>query len=83
MQAQEDRFYFIKDEYYENFSDCNLALNKGSGHNRPCFYCLSWKGYYWMVPISSKVEVYKKIYSEKCKKYADYDGLEFGYVNGA
>ena len=37
MQVQENRFYFIKDEYYEKFSDCNLAGNKGSRHNRPCF----------------------------------------------
>ncbi len=35
-----------------------------------------------MVPISSKTEKYKKIYEEKRKRYKEYDGLRFGYVNG-
>ena len=83
IQVQEDRFYFITDDYYDKFSDCGLSGNKGSGHNRPCFYCLSLEGYYWMVPISSQLNKYKTLYEEKCKKYPDYDGLEFGFVNGA
>ena len=36
-----------------------------------------------MVPISSRLKKYKEIYQEKCEKFLDYDGLEFGYVNGA
>ncbi len=35
-----------------------------------------------MVPISSKTEKYKRIYEEKKKRYKEYDGLRFGYVNG-
>ena len=32
-------FYFIKDSFYENLSDCNLMANKGNdveGGGRPC-----------------------------------------------
>ena len=35
-----------------------------------------------MVSISSKTEKYKRIYEEKKKRYKEYDGLRFGYVNG-
>ena len=51
-------------------------------HGRPCFYCFELDGYFWMVPISSKTEKYKRIYEEKKKRYREYDGLRFGYVNG-
>ena len=36
-----------------------------------------------MVPISSQLSKYKTLYNEKRKKYPDYDGIEFGYVNGS
>ena len=74
-------FYFIKDEFFSSLSECGLMINKGKGHSRPCYYCFEYKGYYWMVPISSKVEKYKAIY-EKKKKYRRSDGIVFGYVNG-
>lgn len=79
-------FYFIKDEYYERFPDCGLMGNKDADeigvHGRPCFYCFEADGCFWMVPISSKIDKYEKLYEEKKKKYKEYDGLRFGYVNG-
>lgn len=79
-------FYFIKDEYYECFADCGLMGNKDADekgeHGRPCFYCLEAEGYFWMVPISSKTEKYMELYEEKKKRYKEYDGIRFGYVNG-
>ena len=79
-------FYFIKDEYYKRFPKCGLMGNKDSDeagvHGRPCFYCFEMDGYCWMVPISPKTEKYKALYEEKKKRYKEYDGLGFGYVNG-
>lgn len=79
-------FYFIKDEYYKRFPNCGLIGNKDSdeagAHGRPCFYCFEMEGYFWMVPISSKIEKYQALYKEKKKRYKEYDGLRFGYVNG-
>lgn len=74
------KFYFIKDEYYEKFSNCNIMGNKENDengtHKRPCFYCFKFDGYYWMVPISSKVDKYTRIYEEKMEKYnGNYDGI--------
>lgn len=79
-------FYFIKDEYYERFPECGLMGNKDAdeegAHGRPCFYCFVEEGYFWMVPISSKTEKYLELYEDKKKRYKEYDGLRFGYVNG-
>ena len=80
-------FYYIKDEYYEKFRNCNLMGNKecdeNGKHGRPCYYCFEYLGFYWMIPISSQVEKYKQIYDEKMECYkGNFDGIRFGFVNG-
>ena len=60
----------------------NKDSDEAGVHGRPCCYCFEMDGYFWMVPISSKTEKYKRIYEEKKKRYKEYDGLRFGYVNG-
>lgn len=79
-------FYFIKTEFYEALPDCNLMPNKeddsNGEHGRPCHYCFEYNGLFWMVPISSKVEKYEKIYNHKVEKRGYCDGIRFGYVNG-
>lgn len=65
--------------------DSNLANNKENGNKRPCYYCFRDKKeneLIWLVPISSRVDKYKKIYEEKQKKYKRVDTLVFGKVNG-
>jgi hypothetical protein len=80
-------FYYLKDSYYDKFKNCNLIGNKiddeSGSHNRPCYYCFKQEDFYWMIPISSKVEKYKALYSEKMLRYnGNFDGIRFGYVNG-
>lgn len=81
------KFYFIKDLYYERFSNCGLMENKeidseGNKHGRPCYYCFEINGLYWLIPISSKIDKYKDLYNKKIQKRPNYDGIRFGYVNG-
>ena len=77
------KFYIIKDEYYEKFADCGLMGNKGSGHERPCYYCVEIKGLYYMIPISSQLSKYRELYRKKMKKYhGRYHGIRFGNLNG-
>lgn len=80
------KFYFIANEYYVKFENCGLLGNKDIGtekHGRPCFYCFRTDTFCWMIPISSKVEKYEKLYKEKMKRYkGKFDGIRFGYVNG-
>ena len=80
-------FYYIGDEYYNKFSNCGLMGNKESDesgkHGRPCFYCFKHEDFFWMIPISSRIEKYQSLYDEKMKRYnGNYDGIRFGYVNG-
>ena len=64
-------FYFIADEFYAKFPNDNLRTNRGSGHDRPCFFAFrdsKDKDILWCVPISSKVEKYKIIADKKVSK---------------
>lgn len=84
------KLYFVKDEFYERFQNCGLLENKelinGTPHNRPCCYLFKFEGskkeIYWMVPISSKVEKYKKQYQKSIDKYGICDNISFCYVLG-
>ncbi len=85
MKIEEGKFYFLKECFFETMKDANLATNKDNGNKRPCYYCFRDKKedeLIWFVPISSKVNKYKKIYDEKLKKYKRVDTLVFGKVNG-
>lgn len=80
-------FYYISDDYYKKFPNCNLMGNKVTDdfgkHGRPCFYCFEFEGLYWMVPISSRIEKYEELYARKMQRYnGSFDGIRFGYVNG-
>ncbi len=80
-------FYYLNDEYYNKFQSCNLLGNKDKNesgeHNRPCFYCLQYNNLYWMIPLSSRIEKYKRLYAQKSIRYPNnFDGIRFGYVNG-
>ncbi len=46
--------------------------NKENGNYRPHYYAIKDEkndNLYWMIPISSKVEKYKKIHDKKMKRY--------------
>ena len=76
-------FYFIKDEFFEDFPDKGLMINRekidNAVHNRPCFYAYKdiKNGIYWMIPVTSQVEKYRKIYTQKIKKFKLCDNLVF------
>lgn len=83
------KFYFLSDEYCDKFSKYGVMSNKETTadglHRRPCYYAIQDiknSNIYWMIPISSQVEKYKNVLSQKLKRYKAYDGLEFGYVQG-
>ncbi|MBD5489483.1 MAG: hypothetical protein HDR13_11940 [Lachnospiraceae bacterium] len=83
------KFYFLSDEYCDKFSRHGVMSNKETTsdglHRRPCFYAvqdINDENIYWMIPIFSQIEKYRKLLEEKLKRYRVYDGLEFGYVQG-
>lgn len=81
-------FYYIDDSYFVDFQDSYLMKNKetvnGQVHDRPCFYTFqdSNTGIYWMIPFSSQVAKFKKIYNNKVQKYKRCDTIVFGEVLG-
>lgn len=83
------QLYFLSDQYYLDFPDDKLMSNKdtvgGTPHNRPCFLAFSDTqnpDIYWIVPISSRYEKYKKVEEEKIKKYGQCNTIRFGVVLG-
>ncbi len=85
MKIEEGKFYFIKDEFFELVKDRELCANKEKGTKRPCFYCFRDKkneNLIWFIPISSRLEKYKKIYNKKMERTGIVDTIVFGYVEG-
>lgn len=79
------KFYFIKDEYFELFKEYNLMQNKDNGNKRPCYFCFrdfKNSNIIWFVPISSKIEKYKKLFEEKKLKNKKVYNFVFGKVLG-
>ena len=60
-------FYIIKDKFFEDMPDPYLKGNKAG--NRPHYYCFedTNTGIYWMIPLSSRIDKYKKIVENKEK----------------
>ena len=60
-------FYIIKEKFFEDMSDPFLKGNKGK--NRPHYYCFedTHTGIYWMIPLSSRIDKYKRIMEKKEK----------------
>ena len=71
MQIDVGYFYFIKDSFFNIMDDPELMKNKESGNKRPCYYCIKSKKYdniIWFIPVSTKIEKYKKVYDSKIQK---------------
>ena len=81
-------FYYIKDQYFIDFPDPHLMKNKETidcqPHDRPCFYAFldTATKLYWMIPFSSQVDKFQKIYNTKIDKYGKCDTILFGDVLG-
>ena len=58
-------FYIIKDKFFEDMPDPYLKGNKAG--NRPHYYCFedSSTGIYWMIPLSSRIDKYRRIMEKK------------------
>ncbi len=54
-------FYIIRDKFFEDMPDPYLKGNKAG--NRPHYYCFedTNTGIYWMIPLSSRIDKYKRI----------------------
>ena len=90
MQINVGCFYFIKDAVFDVIEDKELMQNKKNGSKRPCYFCFRSKEnneIIWFIPVSTKVDKYKKIYNKKIEmqkklgKKLSVDTIVFGYVS--
>ena len=60
-------FYIIKDKFFKDMPDPYLKGNKAG--NRPHYYCFEDTsiGIYWMIPLSSRIDKYRRIMERKEK----------------
>lgn len=83
---EQNKLYFIKDEYFEKYKVSNMSLNKDADengeHNRPCYYAFKEGNIYWMIPISSQIDKYEYEYQKSIKKYGVCDSISFVYIKG-
>ena len=75
MKVQTGYLYHIKDEFFDVINDENLMANHERGKKRPTYFTIKDKDILWFIPLSSKVEKYKKIVDNKMKKYGRCDTI--------
>ena len=75
MQVKTGYLYHIKDEYFDIVDDENLMTNHERGKKRPTYFTIKDKDILWFVPLSSKVEKYRKIVDNKTKRYGRCDTI--------
>lgn len=70
LEVKTGYLYHIKDEFFSLVNDKGMILNHENGHSRPSYLAIKDNNILWFIPLSTKVEKYKKIISEKVKKYS-------------
>lgn len=69
MEVKTGYIYHIKDDYFAKVNDKGLMINHENGHSRPTYFTIKENDMLWFIPLSSKIEKYKKIVENKEKKY--------------
>ncbi len=69
MEIKTGYLYHIKDKYFDVVNDENLMQNHERGKKRPTYFTIKDDEILWFIPISSKVNKYKKIVDKKTEKY--------------
>lgn len=61
--------------FFDVVDDENLMSNKERGHRCPTYFVIKENDILWFIPLSSKVDKYKKFINKKVKKYGRCDGI--------
>ena len=75
MKIKTGYLYHIKDEYFDVVNDDNLMTNHERGKKRPTQFTIKDKDILWFIPLSSKVDKYRKIVDNKMKRYGRCDTI--------
>lgn len=69
MEVKTGYLYHIKDEFFDIVNDDSLMQNHERGRKRPTYFTIKDADILWFIPVSSKVDKYKKIVAKKIEKY--------------
>ena len=83
MKIKEGYLYHIKDEFFDIVNDENIMTNHEKGKKRPTYFTIrDEEGILWFIPLSSKIDKYKKIVDRKIKKYGQCKSIMMCEVAG-
>ena len=83
MKIGKKSFYFIRDKFFKLANDPYLLKNKENGNARPCLLAAKYtNNLIWLIPISSKIEKYKTIWSKRIKEKGFCNTIVFGTLLG-
>lgn len=70
MNIKQGYIYHIKDDFFDIANDKTLMRNYENGKTRPTYFCIKdlQTDFLWFIPMSSKIEKYKKIRDTKIWK---------------
>ena len=69
MKIKTGYLYHIKDEYFDIVNDESLMQNHERGKKRPTYFTIKDGNILWFIPVSSKVNKYKKVVDKKIERY--------------
>ena len=69
MKIETGYLYHIKDEFFDIVNDDNLMTNHERGKRRPTYFTIKDGDILWFIPLSSKIDKYKKIIDKKIERY--------------
>ena len=69
MKIETGYLYHIKDEFFDIVDDENLMSNHERGRKRPTYFTIRDEDILWFIPLSTKVDKYKKIVDRKIAKF--------------
>ena len=80
MKVETGYLYHIKDEYFDVVKDEGLMKNHERGKMRPTYFTIKDGNILWFIPLSTKVDKYKKIIKEKIRKYHKCNSIIIGTI---
>ena len=69
MEIKEGYLYHISVDFFKLVDDPNLSVNHTGIHSRPSYFLVKDKDLLWFIPLSNKIDKYKKIVENKKQKY--------------
>ena len=82
MEIKTGYLYHIKDDFFDIVNDEKLMTNHERGRKRPTYFTIRDKDILWFIPLSSKVNKYRKVIDNKIRKYGRCDTILIREVLG-